>query len=359
MAPDEPKDTNDPETPVPPIEVVEPSESGESAPTEPVVPAIEAAGLGHEFRGVRTGLRRRQPPLTRALEGLSFTIGPGEAVGLVGAPGAGKTTLVELLTGTIPPTQGTLQICGLAPASAQAGVNGKVALVSRRRPRLWPDLPLADALRMVAAAHDLPHHQWIARRTELVQRLELASVLDHPIHRLSPGRRICSELAAALLAEPELVILDHPTREIDALSRERLRSFLRQEHRVHGRTILITSRDLSDVAPVCDRLLVLDQGRLAYDGDQAGLVERAGALRVLVVDLYEPARRLDDVPGTQLFAVEGDGRRQRLSLAPGGRSTAQVLADIATRATIRDLTLEEVPLEDLVRRLSPPPRTLP
>jgi ABC-2 type transport system ATP-binding protein len=311
--------------------------------------------LRHEFRGRRSGFFRRPLRRTRirAIDDISFTIAPGEAVGYLGTRGVGKTTMVDLLAGLLTPSGGTIHTCGLRPGQELGALAGRVGIVFGHRPQLWADLPLTESLAIVASIHHLPERQWIARRTELVERLALAAFMGLPLSQLTLGQRRRGEIAAVLLLEPELVVLDDPTAGLDAHSRERLRSFLDQEHRVHGRTMLITSSRIGDVERLCDRLLVVDQGRLAYDGDLGGLIARTDAQRVLIVDLTEADRLLDDVPGTTLFAVEAGGLRQRLSFPAGRISTARVLADVASRAAIRNLALEEPQIEDVVRRLGP------
>jgi ABC-2 type transport system ATP-binding protein len=285
------------------------------------------------------------------VDDISFTVQPGEAVGYIGANGAGKSTTIKMLTGILTPTAGLVRTCGMLPVPQRTQLARKVGVVFGQRSQLWWDLPLAESLRILAAIHRLPHRQWTARRAELIEHLNLAEFLEVPVRQLSLGQRMRGEIAAALQHEPELVVLDEPTVGLDVLSKERLRIFLRHEHQAHGRTILLTTHDMGDIERLCDRLLVVDHGRLVYDGDIAGLVERAGAQRTLVVDLTEPGRPLDDVPGTELIAVESGGLRQRLSFSPTTVTAAQVLSDVASRAEIRDLTLEEPQIEDVVRRL--------
>ncbi len=344
MAHDEGGDPDDPEP------VADPGEpAADRTATVEAALVIEVKAAGHRYGG---RLLRRGPG-AQAIQEISFTVTAGEAVGYIGPRGVGKTTMVDLITGNLSPTRGTVRTCGRSPVDDRAELSGRIGVVSGHRSRLWSDLPLAQALRILAARHRLPERRWIARRTELVERLGLASFLDLPIGQLSVGRRLRGEIAAALLHEPELVVLDEPTAGLDVRGKERLRSFLRQEHRVHRRTVFITSSDLSDVEQFCDRLLVVDQGRLAYDGDPAGLIERAGAQRVLIVDLNTTGPLLDDVPGTELLAVEAGGLRQRLGFSPGRTPTARVLADVTARAEVRDLTLQTTPIDDVVRRLAP------
>jgi ABC-2 type transport system ATP-binding protein len=147
------------------------------------------------------------------------------------------------------------------------------------------------------------------------------------------------------------VVLDEPTIGLDVLSKQRLRQFLRAERAAHGTTLLLTTHDMGDVERLCDRVLVVDHGRLAYDGTLPGLVQRVGAERVLVVDLTEPHAPLDDVPGTRLVAVVGAGLRQRLAFSPETTTAAAVLAAVSERVEVNDLAVEEPVIEEVVRRL--------
>ena len=140
---------------------------------------------------------------------------------------------------------------------------------------------------------------------------------------------------------------------LDAAGRDRLRACLEQEHRSYGRTMLITGRALADVDRLCERVLVLDAGRLAFEGSLPELNQKVGAQAVLVVDLTEPGRPLDDLPGTDLLAVEAGGLRQRLGLRPGSSNPQQVLAEVTSRVEVRDVTLLELRLDDVVSRLRP------
>jgi ABC-2 type transport system ATP-binding protein len=327
-------------------------QEGDVQQGEQTTPVIEVRNLRREFTVTRrNGWWRRTRVKVAAVDGISFTVQPGEAVGYIGANGAGKSTTIKMLTGILTPTKGRVRTCGLKPVPNRTQLARRVGVVFGQRSQLWWDLPLAESLRILAAVHGLDDDRWHARRDELIERLDLSGFLATPVRQLSLGQRMRGEIAAALQHEPELVVLDEPTVGLDVLSKERLRQFLRAEHLEHGRTIMLTTHDMGDVERLCDRLLVVDRGKLAYDGDIEGLVSRAGAQRVLVVDLAGPSRSLDDVPGTTLISSEAEGLRQRLSFAPGSTTAAQVLAEVASRVRVRDLTIEEPNIEDVVRRL--------
>jgi len=320
--------------------------------TESVTPVIEVTELSLTAHSLsRSRWPRRRKHQGNVIDEISFTIAPGEAVGYVGTIGAAKTTLVDLITGVAAPTSGRVRVCGLEPSSERERLARRIGVVSGKHSQLWQYLPLDVSLQILARAHELSDAQWLARRAELVDRLELAAILPLSANQLSRSKRIRAELAAALIHEPELLILDEPTVGLDVASKERLRSFLRQENRVHGRTLLFTADELADVEQICNRVLVVDHGRLVHDGDVPDLLHRVRAQRTLVVDLVRADRMLDDVPGAELIAVEAGGLRQRLSFTPGTIPTYRVLADVAARSGIRHLTLEEPDLETLIRRL--------
>jgi ABC-2 type transport system ATP-binding protein len=316
------------------------------------VTTVEVQDLCREFVVHRsTGRLRRERSVVRAVDAVTFSIADGESVGYIGANGAGKSTTIKMLTGILTATSGRVRTCGLEPVRHRRRLARQIGVVFGQRSQLWWDLPLAESLRILAAIHRLPASQWQPRRDELVERLELAAFLTTPVRQLSLGQRMRGEVAAALLHSPQLLVLDEPTVGLDVLSKERLRVFLREELTAHGRTLLLTTHDMDDVERLCDRLLVVDRGRLAYQGDLSGLVARVGARRVLVVDLTAPADPLDDVPDTTLVAVEGGGLRQRLAFSPDRTTAAAVLAAVSARADVRDLTVAEPDIEDVVRRL--------
>ena len=308
---------------------------------------IEADGLTREFR-VRDGRSRR---LLTAVDGLSVRIEPGESVGYIGANGAGKSTTIKMLTGILVPTRGQVLTCGLRPVPDRRRLARQVGVVFGQRSQLWWDLPVRESFRILAAIHMLSVAEEAARTAELTEQLELGGFWTVPVRQLSLGQRMRAEVAAALLHSPRLVILDEPTIGLDVLSKQRLREFLVSERRLHGTTLLLTTHDMGDVERLCDRILVIDHGRLAYDGDLPGLSRTAGAQRVLVVDLAMPTADLTGLDGARHLSSEGGGLRQRLAFDAEQTTAARVLAAVAGQAEVLDLTVEEPDIEDVVRRI--------
>jgi ABC-2 type transport system ATP-binding protein len=242
-----------------------------------------------------------------------------------------------MLAGILAPSSGRVLTLGRVPLRQRRELARHIGVVFGQRSQLWWDLPLAESFRILSVIHRLPPSAARERVGELVERLELGTFLATPVRQLSLGQRMRGEVAAALLHRPALLVLDEPTVGLDVLSKERLRVFLREEMAQHGRTLLLTTHDMDDVQRLCARVLVIDHGRLAYDGTLPGLVDRVGARRVLVVDLAEPAAALHGIRGN-LIGTDGGGLRQRLAF--GGRTAAAVLAAVSTVA-VRDLAIEE------------------
>ncbi|WP_083749572.1 ATP-binding cassette domain-containing protein [Frankia sp. CcI49] len=310
---------------------------------------VETVGLTRRFT-VRDGVRRRQ---VSAVEDLTVRIGAGEAVGYIGANGAGKSTTIKMLAGILVPTAGTVRTCGLRPVKDRRRLARQIGVVFGQRSQLWWDLPVWESLRILAAIHALPAARRRARTDELVERLEMAEFWSVPVRQLSLGQRMRAEIAAALLHSPRLVILDEPTIGLDVLSKQRLREFLVEERAAYGTTLLLTTHDMGDVARLCERVLVIDHGRLAFDGALAGLAGAAGADRVLVVDLAEPAADLEvaGVVAARHLGSEGRGLRQRLAFDAEVTTAARVLAAVSALVEVVDFRVEEPDIEDVVRRL--------
>ncbi|MQA94729.1 MAG: ATP-binding cassette domain-containing protein [Streptosporangiales bacterium] len=224
---------------------------------------IETTGLTRVF----TRRRRRVP----AVADLTFTIEPGEFVGLLGPNGAGKSTTIKMLIGILRPSSGRVRVAGLEPSRQRTRLARHIGVVFGQRTTLWWDLPLRDSLALVRHLYGLDARAHARRLAELTGLLELEPFLRTPVRQLSLGQRMRGDLAAALLHEPPLLILDEPTIGLDVISKATVRGVLESLNTERGTTVLLTTHDLGDVERLCRRVLVIDHGRLGYDGDLDGL----------------------------------------------------------------------------------------
>lgn len=317
-------------------------------PDPGVPPAIEATDLHRDFVvRRRAGRLRRTREVVRAVDGLSFSVPPGQLVGLLGPNGAGKSTTVKMLTGLLVPTSGTLRVAGLDPAVHRTWLARRIGVVFGQRSGLWWDLPLRDSFALLRRIYDVPAAQHARSVDAFVQLLELGPLLDVPVRALSLGQRMRGEVVAALLHEPDLLYLDEPTIGLDVVSKGRLRDFLSRVNAERGTTIVLTTHDLGDVERLCRRVLVVDRGRLVFDGSVQALRRLDGTTRTVVVDLAETSPPVE-VEGATVVKV--DGPRQWLAL-PAGGSAAPVVARLAAEHDVVDLAIQEPAIEDVVARL--------
>jgi len=308
---------------------------------------IDAQDLRRNFL-VGARLRRRR---VTAVDGVSLTVAPGEAVGFLGPNGAGKSTTIKMLTGVLVPSAGRASVCGLDPVRQRRELARRIGVVFGQRSQLWWDLPLVESFELHAAIHRVPAAVYRRRLADYVELLDTGGFLATPVRQLSLGQRMRGEITAALLHAPQLLVLDEPTIGLDLTSKERLRRFLAQINAQGRTTLLLTTHDLSDVERLCRRVVVIDRGRVLVDDDLDALRRSSGGARELVVELAEPAPPLAGLPGVDEVAVEAGGLRHRLRFAPSATTAAELIGEVTRRVEVRDLTVAEPSIEDLVRVL--------
>ena len=296
----------------------------------------------------REGRIRRRREVVRAVDGISFDVSTGEIVGYIGPNGAGKSTTIKMLTGILMPTGGTVRVDGLDPQRSRTELAMRIGVVFGQRNQLWWDLPLRDSFDLLRHVYRVPAARHAARLAEFVELLDLGPFLDTPVRQLSLGQKMRGEITAALLHDPSILYLDEPTIGLDVVSKSRVREFLARVNEELGVTIILTTHDLSDVERLCSRLMVIDLGRLVYDGTVDDLKARHGQYRTLVVDL-EAANGPLTVDGAEVVRVEGP--RQWLRFHRDRTTAAELIAGIARTTPVVDLTVEEPLIEDVIARL--------
>ncbi|MFJ3911778.1 ABC-2 type transport system ATP-binding protein [Streptomyces sp. 2132.2] len=297
----------------------------------------------------RVSLLRREKRQVRAVDGISFEVARGEVVGYIGPNGAGKSTTIKMLTGILTPSGGRLRVAGIDPARERMRLAHRIGVVFGQRTTLWWDLPLKDSYGLMRRMYRIPEARFKANLERCVDRLDLAELLDVPVRQLSLGQRMRGDIAAALLHDPDVLYLDEPTIGLDVVSKAKVRAFLRQLNAELGTTVLLTTHDLQDIEQLCERVMVIDHGRLMYDGALAGLhaMGEGGGERTLVVDLE---RELPEISVAGARVVKVDGPRQWLAF-PAGSSAAPLVAEVASRYPLLDLSVREPDIEDVIARM--------
>ncbi len=314
---------------------------------------IRAEGLTKVYRRTSggkgfLGLFRRRTEEVRGLTDAGFEIRRGEVVGLLGPNGAGKSTTVKLLTGILTADGGACGVMGRTPWLERRKIAADIGAVFGQRMQLWWDVPVLDSFRLLRDIYSVPEARWKARLDELTDALELGGILQVPMRQLSLGQRMRAELCGSLLHEPSILFLDEPTIGLDAVSKLRLRDFLRAENRERGTTILLTTHDMADMLALCPRVLVLGRGRLLYDGGLDALLRRYDTEHTLRC-VFDGGAEPEGLPPS--VGVRREGEAWTLTFAPAEIPVGEVLAKLLAAGPVRELTLKEQDTDRLVARM--------
>ncbi|MEA5551270.1 ATP-binding cassette domain-containing protein [Anabaena cylindrica UHCC 0172] len=305
--------------------------------------AIKEPGI----RGTLTHFFQRTYRSIQAVQDVSFEIAPGEVVGFLGPNGAGKTTTLKMLTGLIHPSSGKVKVAGHIPFRRQEAFLQKITLVMGQKQQLIWDLPALDSLRINAAVYNISDKEFQRRVGELTEMLSLEGKLNQPVRKLSLGERMKAELLAALLHRPQVLFLDEPTLGLDVNAQVSVRDFLRDYNQLYQATVLLTSHYMADITALCQRVLLIHQGKLMYDGSLDELLENFAPYREIYVELAQPlpAEKLMSYGDIQL--LEGRTVRFIVQREELTRTVSQILADLE----VIDLTVTEPPVEEVIGRV--------
>jgi ABC-2 type transport system ATP-binding protein len=317
---------------------------------------IRVRALRKEYRvherppGVAAAFRslfRRRYKTIAAVDGIDFDIGPAERVGFLGPNGAGKTTTLKMLSGLLHPTSGEVAVDGYEPRRRADAFLKTIMLVLGQKQQLLWDLPPSETFELNRAVYDVPRAEYVETLRELTELLELGDLVKKPTRTLSLGERMKCELAAALIHRPRVLFLDEPTIGLDVSMQATVREFVKRYNERRGATILLTSHYMEDVAALCPRVIVIDKGKIVYDGALEELVTRIRPDKRVVLRFSRPVAAAD-------LADLGEVVRH-----DAGESVLNVHKDAVNRVVTRalatlpvgDLTVENPPLEEVMSEL--------
>ncbi len=299
------------------------------------------------FKGTIDHFFHRTYREIKAVRDVSFSIEPGEIVGFLGGNGAGKTTTLKMLAGLIYPSTGLVTVSGHVPFKREAAFLKKITLVMGQKQQLIWDLPALDSLKINAAVYGLSDRTADFRINELSEMLSLQGKLTQPMRKLSLGERMKAELLAALIHEPQVLFLDEPTLGLDVNAQVAVRQFLQEYNRKYNATILLTSHYMADITALCDRVLVIHQGQLIYDGSLDGLVSRFSPCREVSVEfahVYPPEKL---AYYADVKEIEGASVRFLVPQEILTKTVSQILAELE----VVDLSITDPPIEDAIGQI--------
>ncbi|MBL6852831.1 MAG: ATP-binding cassette domain-containing protein [Alphaproteobacteria bacterium] len=314
---------------------------------------LSVESLRKDYRYVRrrpglSGLFDRDIRTVKAVTGISFEIAERERVAIIGPNGAGKSTTLKMLSGILEPTDGAAAVLGFVPWKQRRQLAYRIGVVFGQRTQLWTELPARDSFALLRRIYDVDQATFDRRLNQLVERFGLGPILDQPVQRLSLGQRMRCEIVASLLHGPSLLFLDEPTIGLDITAKAAIRDFIREHAGAEGQTVVLTSHDTRDIELVCDRVIVINEGRIVVDQPTDQLRRQFLGHRLVTLRSAAPEIALD-LPGVtrrtsepHLSVFEVDTRATRVD--------AVVEAALA-KGGIEDITIEDPPMEEVVRAI--------
>jgi ABC-2 type transport system ATP-binding protein len=282
-----------------------------------------------------------------ALDDISFTINEGELLGYIGPNGAGKSTTVKILSGILVPNSGDVEVMGATPWKHRIETVRHLGVVFGQRTQLWWDLPVIESFELLQKIYHISDAEYKKTLTNLVETLELSNLLNVPVRQLSLGQRMRCDIAASLLHSPKILFLDEPTIGLDAVSKLAVRDFVRHLNKEHKVTILLTTHDMDDIESLCNRVLILNEGKIFLDGSLQTLRRKMAPERRLIVDLL---KENDTVTDPEAILIKQEGHRIWLSFNPTITPTPALISRIASKHAIQDLYVENPPIEEIIAR---------
>jgi ABC-2 type transport system ATP-binding protein len=319
------------------------------------VPAIEASGLTKIYRTYRKesglwgsvkGLVRRKHDETRAADNISFTIEEGELVGFLGPNGAGKTTVLKMLSGLLNPTSGQARVLGFVPWERRDELKRQFSLLMGQKNALWWDLPAQESLELNRAIYGIDRERFKKVVGGLSELLEVGDKMNVMVRELSLGERMKMELISALIHEPRVLFLDEPTIGLDVVSQQRVREFLRQYNSEHRIVTMLTSHYMQDIEELCDRVIVIDHGKIFFDGPLNDIIDRFSGHKIISLT-FDEKQHCD-------FSIFGEVVEQTpvsVQLKVPRANVTEVCRRLLTACTISDINVQELPVEDVIRQL--------
>lgn len=293
------------------------------------------------------GLFHRDYKTIEAVRGISLRVEPGEFVAFLGPNGAGKTTTLKLLSGVIYPTSGTASVMGFVPWKRDMEYRRRFALVMGQKNQLWWDLPAQESFRLHQQIYAIDRTSFDSTLSELTSLLDVQKLLGRPVRELSLGERMKMELIAALLHSPDVLFLDEPTIGLDVIAQRNIQQFLKHYQEERQITILLTSHYMKDVSALCQRVVVIAQGILQYDGSLSGIIDSFSGSKVIQLQLgIEQA-----ASGLERFGEILKTDMPRVSIRVPRSNVSRVLTEILNTYTVDDVAVEDPPLEEVIASL--------
>jgi len=310
---------------------------------------FKVSSSGKGFLGKLKALFHRRHKVVTAVNDIDFKIRRGEFVGYVGENGAGKSTTIKMLTGILVPTSGTAMVNGIVPYKNRKENAAKIGVVFGQRTQLWWDLPVRESFDLLRVIFRVSRSDFDRQMAKLEKALGLRPLLEMPVRKLSLGHRMRCDIAASLIHNPPVLFLDEPTIGLDVLAKENIRNFLSEINREEGTTIILTTHDMNDIEQLCKRLIILEDGKIMFDGETEFLKQKFVHEKVIEVEFYEDDYVMQGIPGVTV--VREQGYKKWLTFNNDSSGIGEVIGTIASQYKIKDISVKEPSVESIIRNI--------
>jgi ABC-2 type transport system ATP-binding protein len=302
--------------------------------------------------GAIKGLFHREYEVKKAVDDISFHIRPGEMVGYIGANGAGKSTTIKMLCGILTPSSGDVSINGLVPYKERKRNARNIGAVFGQRTQLFWDIAVRESYDLLKHIYEIPEDEYQETITMFTEVLQLEPLLGMPVRQLSLGQKMRCELAAAFLHNPPIVFLDEPTIGLDVAVKVKIREFIKEINRTKGTTVILTTHDMQDIEEICNRIIIIDEGKVLYDGSLQSIKDQLGHKRVIHFELeLEGPFTLPNSIIDQAEFSQDDAGIVSVSFSKQAVTASDVITEVMKEYRIRDLTIADPKIETIVQEI--------
>ncbi|GAB6089460.1 ABC transporter ATP-binding protein [Spirochaeta dissipatitropha] len=310
------------------------------------------------FSGAVKGLFSTKYSIKKAVDEVSFSIDAGEKVGYIGVNGAGKSTTIKMMTGILKPTGGTCEVFGLDPFRSRRNYVKNIGVVFGQRSQLWWDLPVSESFGILQRIYDIPMERYRENLAFCKELLELDEFYLTPVRNLSLGQKMRADFAAALLHDPKVLFLDEPTIGLDIVVKERIRGAISDINAARKTTVILTTHDLQDIQEVCKRIIVIDEGKILFDGSLDALQQNFGKWRSVHFELDQLLEERIDTSVEDIFSadtpgleVQGDESGLLVKFERNSHKVADLINRVMQKRKVRDIRINEPQMQDIVKAI--------
>jgi len=289
--------------------------------------------------------------LKRAVDTVSFTIGQGEIVGYIGPNGAGKSTTIKMLVGILVPTSGSVEVNGLKPYEDRIQNARNMGVVFGQRTQLWWDIPVSESLNLMKFMYKIPEKQFKHNMELFSDILGIDQFMQTPVRQLSLGQKMRADLCAALLHNPGILYLDEPTIGLDVVVKEKIREFIKEVNNTRKTTVILTTHDITDIEKLCSRVIVIDQGRVMYDGNLDNLKTQYGSVETIKLDFAGSITGTSELRtlGIDQYVIEGN--TAIMTYDKRQVNSSKIIGWFMERTEVKDFVVSETEVEEVIRRI--------